>query len=106
MVLLITVVTGGPTHISIFPTHWLVVATIILSWSFGRVDPSGRGGVLRPEAAGAAIAIIFIVLILLMVSARSLQGLSLLETMRRHGLYLLGAEQKGASVPGVTLGRF
>ena len=72
MALLITVITGGPAHVPIFPTRWLVAATIILSQSLGHVDPSGRGGALRPGAVGAAIAIIPIVLTLLIVPARSL----------------------------------
>ena len=55
---------------------------------------------------GAAIAIIPIVLTFLMVPAGSLQGLSLLGTMKKHGSCLLGAEQKRALVPGVILGRF
>ena len=106
MALLITIVTGGPAHVSIFPTCWLVAATIISSRGLGCVDPSGRGGALRPGAAGATIATISIVPTLLMVPARSLQGLSSLGTMRRHGLCLLGAERKGVSVPSVVLGRF
>ena len=71
MALLITIVTGGPAHIPIFPTRWLVAATIISSRDLGRVDPSSRGGALRPGAAGAAIATIPIVSTLLMVPARS-----------------------------------
>ena len=106
MALLVTVVTGGPAHVSIFPMCWLVTATIISSRGLGCVDPSGRGGALRPGVAEAAIATISIVLTLLMVPARSLRGLSSLGTMRRHGSCLLGAERKGASVPGVVLGRF
>ena len=61
---------------------------------------------MRPGAAGTAIATISIVPTFLMVSVRSLRGLSLLGTMKRHGSCLLGAEQKGASVLGVVLGRF
>ena len=67
MTLLVTIVTGGPAHISIFPTHLLVAATIILSWGFGHVDSSGRGGALRPGAARAAILTIPIVPTLLRV---------------------------------------
>ena len=59
MALLITVVTGGPTHVLIFPTRWLVAATIFSSRGLGRVDPSGQGGTLKPGAARAAIATIF-----------------------------------------------
>ena len=106
MVLLITIVIGGPAHVLIFPTRWLVAATIISNRGIGRVNPSGRGEALRPGAAGAAIATIPIVLILLMVLAWSLQDLSSLKTMRRHGLCLLKLEQKGALVPSVILGRF
>ena len=106
MAFLVTVVTSGPAHISIFLMRWLVAATIISSRALGRVDLSGRGGTLRPGAAGAPIATIFIVPILFMVPARSLRGLSSLRTMRRHGLCLLKAERKGASVLGVILGRF
>ena len=104
--LLMTVVTGGPAHVPIFTTCWLVAATIILSRGLGCVDPSGRGEALRPEAAGAAIATISIMPTLLMVPARSFQDLSSLGKMRKHDLCLLGAEQKGASVPGVVLSRF
>ena len=106
MALLVTVVTDGPAHVPVFPTCWLVAATIISCRGLGCVDPSGRGGALRPGAAGATIATISIVPTLLMVPARSLRGLSLLGTMRRHGLCLLGVERKGVSVPGVVLGRF
>ena len=106
MALLVTVVTGGPAHVPVFPTCWLVAATIISCRGLGCVDPSGRGGALRPGAAGAMIATISIVPTLLMVPARSLQGLSSLGTMRGHGLCLLGAEQKGALVPDMVFGRF
>ena len=106
MALFVIVVTGGPAHVPIFATRWLVVATIMSSRDLGRVDPSGRGGALSPGAAGAAIAIISIVHTLLMVPARSFQGLSLLKTMRRHGLCLLGVERKGALFPGMIFGRF
>ena len=106
MALLVIVVTGGLAHIPNFPTCWLVAATIISSRSFGYIDSSGRSGSLRPEAAGAAIATISIVPTFLMVPTRSLQGLSLLGTIRRHFSCLLGAERKGVSVPGVVLGRF
>ena len=70
--LLVTVITGGPAYVPIFLTRLLVAATIISSRGLGRVDPSGRGKALRPEAARAAIATIPIVPILLMVSAQSL----------------------------------
>ena len=106
MAFLVIVVTGGPAHVPIFPMRWLVAATLISSWSLGYVDPSGQGGALRPGAAGAAIATIPIISTLLMVLAGSLQGLSSLETMRRHCLCLLGAERKGALVPGMILDRF
>ena len=106
MVLLVTVVTGGPAYFPIFPTCWLVAATIISSRGLGCVNPSCRGGALRPGAVGAVIATISIVTTFLMVPARFIRGLSSLGTMKRHGLCLLGAEQKGALVPGVDLGRF
>ena len=106
MALLVTIVTGGPAYVPIFPTCWLVAATIISSQGLGCVDPSGRDGALRPGAAGAAIATLSIMPTLLMVPARSLQDLSSLETMRRHGSCLLGAERKGASILDVVLGRF
>ena len=92
MAFLVIVVIGGPTHVFIFPTRWLVAATIILSQCLSRVNSSARGGALRPGTAGAAITTISIVPILLIVPARSVQGLSSLETMRRHGLCLLEAE--------------
>ena len=72
MALLFTIVTGGPAHVPIFLTHWLVAATIISTRGLGRVNSSGQGGALRPGAAGAAIALISIAPTLLMVSARSL----------------------------------
>ena len=103
--LLITVVTSGPTHVFIFPTRWLVAATIISSRGLGCVDPNGQGEALRPGAMGAASVTILIAPTFLVVPARFL-GLGGLGAMRRHGLCLLGAEQKGASVLGVILGRF
>ena len=106
MALLVIIVTGGPAHVLIFLTRWLVTAMIISSPGVGCVDPSGRSGALRPRAAEAAIATILIVPTLLMVPAQSFRGLSLLGTMRKYGLGLLGAERKGASVPGMILGRF
>ena len=106
MSLLVTVVTSGPAHVPIFPTRWLVAATIISSRRLSHIDPNGRGRALRPKAAGAAIGTISIMPTFLMVLVRSLRGLSLLGSMRRHGLYLLGAEQKGVSVPGMIFGRF
>ena len=76
MALFVTVETGGSAHVPISPMRWLVVATIISSRGLSCVDSSGRGRALRPGAAKAAIATIFIVPILLMVPARFLQGLS------------------------------
>ena len=106
MAFLVTVVTGGSAHVPIFPTRYLVAATIISSRSLGRVDSNGRSGALRPGAARATIVTIFIVPILLVVPPRSLQGLSSLGTIRRHSSCFLGAERKRASVPGVILSRF
>ena len=88
---LVTIVIGGSAYVLIFPTRCLVAATIILSQVLGRVDLNGRRGALRPRAAGAAIRTIPIAPTLLIVPAKSL-GLSGLGIMRRHGLYLLGAE--------------
>ena len=105
MALLVIVVTGALAHVFIFPMRWLVAATIISSLDLGCVDSSSRGGALRPGSAGSGIATISIMPTLVMVSARSSQALSSLGTMRRHGLCLLEAEQKGASVPGMILGR-
>ena len=106
MALLVTVKTSGSTYVLIFSISWLVAATIISSRGLGRVDPSSRGGVLRPRARGAAIATTPIVPTLLMVTAQSLRGLSLFGRMKRHSLYLLRAKRKGALVPGVILSRF
>ena len=106
MAFLVTVLIDGPTHDLIFPRRWLVAAIIILSRGLVCIDPSGRSGALRPRAAGAAIATIPIVPTPQMVLVRSPQGLSSLGMMRKHGLCLLEAEQKGALVPGVILGRF
>ena len=105
MAFLVTVVTSGPAQVSIFPTFWLIVATIISSRGLGCIDPSGQVRALKPEAAKVAIATILIVPTLLVVLARFV-GLGGLGTMRKHGLYLLEAEQKGALVPGVILSRF
>ena len=106
MALLVTVIIDGPAHVTIFLTRWLVAATIISSRDLGCVDPSGRDRVLRPGAAGAVIAIIPIVPTFLIVPARFFQGLSSLETMRRHGLCLLMAEQKRVLVPDMIYNRF
>ena len=106
MALLVIVLAGGTAHVPIFPTRWLVSGTIILSRGLGHVDSSGRDRALRPRAMGPAITTIFIVLAFLMDLARSFLGLSLLETMGRHGLCLLGAEHKRALVLGMILGRF
>ena len=105
MTLLITVVIGGPAHVRIFPTRWLVAAIIISSRGLGRVDPSGRGGALRSRAAGAVIATISIAPTLLVVPAMFL-GLGGLGAMRKHGLCLVRAEKKGALVPDVIFGNF
>ena len=67
MVLFVTIVTGGPAYVSIFPTRWLVAATIISNRGLDHINPSGRGGALRPGAARAAIVTIPIVSIFLMV---------------------------------------
>ena len=105
MALLVTVVTGDLAQVYIFPTCWLVTATIILSQSLGCVDPRGRGRALRPGATGAAIATISIAPTLLVIPARSL-GLAGLGAMRKHGSCLLRVERKRASVPSVILGSF
>ena len=104
--LLITIVTSGLAQVSIFPTRWLVAATIILSRGFGLIDPGGSGRALRLGAVEAAIVTIAIIPTFLVVSARSLRGFSSLGTMKRHGLCLLEAEQKGVLVPDMILGRF
>ena len=106
MAFLVTVVISGLANVPIFLMRWLVAATIILSRSLGHVDPSGRGGALRPGAMGAVIATISIMPTFLIVPARSLRGLSLLRTMRRHSSFLLRAERKKALVPDVIFGRF
>ena len=106
MAFLITVVISGPAHVLIFLIHELVAATIILSCDLGCIDLNGRGGALRPKAAGATIAPNPIVPTFLMVLARSFRGLSSLRMMKKHGSYLLGAEQKGALVLSMILGRF
>ena len=105
MALLVTVVTSGPAQVPIFPTCWLVAATIISSQGLGCIDPHGRDKALRPRAAGAAIAMISIAPTLLVVPARSL-GLGGLEAMRRQGLCLLRDERKEALVPSVIVGSF
>ena len=106
MALLITIVIDDPAQVPIFSTCWLVTTTIILSRGLSCVNPSGRGGAPRPGAVRAAIATISIVHTLPVISAQSLWGLSLHGTMRMHGLCLLRAEQKKASISGVILGRF
>ena len=90
--LLITIVTGDLAYVLIFPTRWLFAATIISSRGLGHVDLSGRGAALRPEAAGAAIATIPIVLTFLIVPAWSFQAFSSLGTMRRLGSCISGAQ--------------
>ena len=107
MPFLITIVTNGLAQVLIFLMRWPVAATIIivLSRSLAHIDPSGRSGALRLETARTAIATILIVSTFLMVPARSFD-LRRLGAMRKHGLCLVRAEQKGASVPGIILGRF
>ena len=104
--LLVTVVTGGPAYVPIFPKRWLIAATIISSRGLGCVDSSSRSGALKPGAAGPVIVTIPIVSTFLVALARSFQYLSLLGTMKRHSFCLLVAERKGASVPGVIFNRF
>ena len=89
MVFLVTIITSGPAQVPIFPMRWLVAAKIILSQDLGCVYPNGRGKALTFGAAGAAIATILIMPTLLMVLARSLQGFSLLGTIRRYSLGVL-----------------
>ena len=69
------------------------------------LTPVAGGEALSHRAAGAVIAIILIVPIFLVVLAKSL-GLSRLEAIRKYGLCLMRAERKGASILGMTLGRF
>ena len=105
MVFLITVVTDGPAQVLIFLLRWPIAVTVILSRGLGCVDPRRQNGALRPGAAGAAIATISIVPILLVVPARSL-GFDGLGTMRKHSSCLVGVERKGTLVPDVILDRF
>ena len=107
MALLVTIVTSGPAQVPIFPTGWLVVATItiVLSQGLGRIAPNSRDGVLGPKAARAAITTISIAPTVLVVSARSFR-LGALGVIRKHSSCLVRAEWKGALVPGVILGRF
>ena len=106
MVFLVIVITGGLVHAPISPMRWLVAATIIFCRGLVCVDPRDRGEFLRLGAAGGAIATIFIVPTLLVVLARSLLGLNLLQSMEKHSMCLLRMEQKGASVPSAIFGRF
>ena len=103
MAFLVIVIIGGLAQVFIFLSCWLIAVTVILRQSLGRVDPSRRGKALRLRAAWGAIATIFIPPILLVVPAQSLQGLSLLVTMGRHGLCLLGAERKESWCHGCSL---
>ena len=70
---LITDVTDGLAQVLIFLLRWPVATTItiVLSRSLDGIDPSGGGGALRLETAGAAIVTISIRLTLLVVPARS-----------------------------------
>ena len=99
----ITVVTGGPAQVFIFPMRWLVAGTIISCLNY--VNSSGRGGVLRHGAARVAIATIPIAPTFLVILARSLD-LGGLGAMRRHGLCLVRVEQKGTLVPVVIFDSF
>ena len=105
--LLAPIVIGCLAQVLILSLRWPIAATITtgLNWGFGCIDRSNRGGALRPRAAGVAIATILIALILLVVLARSL-ALVELRAMRRHGSCLVGAERKGALVPGMILSTF
>ena len=105
MALFVTILIDGLAQVSIFPTRWLVAATIISSRGIGCVNPSARSEALGPGAARAAVATIPISPTLLVVLARCF-GLGGLGVMRRHSSYLLGAERKGIPVPAVILGRF
>ena len=105
IVFFVTVVKSGLAQVFIFLTCWLVAAKIISSRGLGCIDPSGRGGALRPGVARAAIAIIPIAPTLLVVLVSSL-GFGGLGAMRRHGSCLLKAEQRGILVPGVIFDRF
>ena len=78
---------------------------IILRRGFSRIDSRCQGEALRPGAAGAAIATIPIASTFLIVPASSL-SLGRLGAMRKHGLCLVRAEQKGFLVPGLIFGRF
>ena len=71
MAFLVTVITGGSAHVSIFPMRWLVVATIILRRSLVCIDSSAQSKALRLGAARAAIATIPIMSTLLIVPALS-----------------------------------
>ena len=103
----ITVIIGGLAQIHIFLTRWPIATIITTVWSWGldRVDPSYRGGALRPRVAGATITIIPIASTFLVIPARSL-GLSVLGTMRKHGSSFVRAEWKKAPVPDVIPNRF
>ena len=79
MAIFITIIIGGPAQVLIFPTRWLVAATIISSRGFGCADSIGRGEALWIEAAEAAIATILIVPILLVVSAEFFEVSALLK---------------------------
>ena len=105
LALFVTVVTSGPAQVFIFPTRWLVTATIILRRSLGCVDSSGQSGALWPRAAEAAIVIILIAPTFLVVPARSF-GLGELRAVMKQSLCLLRAEWKGISVLSVIVGRF
>ena len=103
--LLITVITGGLAQLPIFLTRWPVAVPIISSQGFGRVNLSGRGGALRLGTAGAVIVTISIAPILLVVLARFL-SLGGLGAIKKNGLCLVKAEQRGVLVLNVIFGRF
>ena len=93
-------------QVLIFSSRWPIAVMAFSSRGLRRVDPSRRSRALRPGAVRAAIAIIFIPPIFLVVPTQSFQGLSFLEIMRRHSLYLLEAERKRISISEVLIGKF
>ena len=85
--------------------QWLVAVTVVPRRGFSCIDPSGRGGALKSESTKTTIGFT-IATVFFMFSARSLEGLNMLEAKEKQDFWFLRLRAEGiwAFISGVFFG--
>ena len=85
MAFFVIVIISDLTQVFVIFFKWLVKS--FPSRKIGCIDPKGWAGALRPWAA--IIMVFFIMFTLFVISSKSLEGVGILETVRKQGFKLL-----------------